>query len=70
MDTASFKEESRETELPMDRKRRLKEAVAYVDSFPSVELDARYSAMSSREVRVERLVDRYGFVPDASEKVF
>ena len=64
MDGHSFKEGLRETEFSEDRERRLKEAVAYVNSFPSLELDAWYSAMLSREVRVERPAHRYGFALD------
>ena len=64
MDGHSFKEGLRETEFSEDRERRLKEAVAYVNSFPSVELDTRCSAMSSREMRVERLAYRYGLALD------
>ena len=64
MDGYSFKEGLRETEYSEDGERRLKEAVAYVNSFPSAELDAWYSAMSSREMRVERLAHRYGLALD------
>ena len=67
MDGHSFKEGLRKTEFSEDRERRLKEAVAYVNSFPSVELDAWYLAMSSREMRVERLAYRYGFALDDSK---
>ena len=64
MDGHSFKEGLRETEFSEDRERRLKEAIAYVNSFSSVELDAWYSVMSSREMRVERLAHRYGLALD------
>lgn len=45
-----------------DRAKRLEEALAYIDSFPSVKIDDRYAAMTSREIRMERLVARYGGV--------
>jgi hypothetical protein len=54
-----------DADQPADRTRRLANAIAYADGFPSLQVSDEFMAMDAKQIRAMRLAERYGSVNDA-----